>query len=94
MGPLAVDKKFQGYGFGKKLIDIGLEKAKSNNEIICFVSGEYDYYKEFGFDKLINKGLDISIPGPLSYDGLLMSELQYNTASLLEKNSKLLPLIK
>ena len=37
LGPLAVDKKFQGYGFGKKLIKIGLEKAKLNNEKICFV---------------------------------------------------------
>ena len=94
LGPLAVDKKFQGYGFGKKLIQIGLEKAKLNNETICFVSGEYDYYNEFGFDKLINKGLVISIPGPLSYDGLLICELKYNAASLLEQNSKLLPLIK
>jgi predicted N-acetyltransferase YhbS len=58
------------------------------------LKGEYDYYNEFGFDKLINKGLDISIPGPLSYDGLLICELKYNAASLLEQNSKLLPLIE
>ena len=93
LGPLAVDKKYQGKGFGKKLIEIGLEKAKSNNEKICFVSGEYSYYKEFGFDKINNKNLNISIPGPLSYDGLLICELANHSVSLLQNNSELLPLI-
>jgi predicted N-acetyltransferase YhbS len=93
LGPLAVDKKYQGKGFGKKLIEIGLEKAKSNNEKICFVSGEYSYYKEFGFDTINNKNLNISIPGPLSYDGLLICELANHSVSLLQNNSELLPLI-
>ena len=93
LGPLAVDKKYQGKGFGKKLIEIGLEKAKSNNEKICFVSGEYSYYKEFGFDKINNKNLNISIPGPLSYDSLLICELENHSVSLLKNNSELLPLI-
>ena len=93
LGPLAVDKKHQGKGFGKKLVEIGLKKAMSNNEKICFVSGEYSYYKEFGFDKIINKNLNISILGPLSYGGLLICELKDNAASLLTNNSELLPLI-
>tara|TARA_B110001452_G_C15044767_1_gene364817 strand:- start:55 stop:573 length:519 start_codon:yes stop_codon:yes gene_type:complete len=92
LGPLAVDKKFQGKGFGKILIKTGLEKAKKNSEKICFVSGEYSYYKEFGFDKIVNKKLNISLPGALSYDGLLICELEDNSAKLLQSNSKLLPL--
>ena len=91
LGPLAVDKKYQGIGFGKKLVEIGLKKARSNHEKICFVSGEYNYYKEFGFDKIINQNLNISILGPLSYDGLLVCELKDRTISLLKNNSKLLP---
>ena len=94
LGPLAVDKQYQGKGFGKKLVEIGLKKAKSNNETICFVSGEYGYYKEFGFDKIINKNLNISVLGPLSFEGLLICELKAHGARLLKNNSKLLPLIK
>ena len=93
LGPLAVDKKYQGKGFGKKLVEIGLKKARSNNEKICFVSGEYSYYKEFGFDKIINKNLNISILGPLSFEGILICELKDHAASLLKNNCKLLPLI-
>ena len=93
LGPLAVQKKYQGKGFRKKLIEIGLKKARSNNEKICFVSGEYSYYKEFGFDKIINKNLNISILGPLSFEDLLICELKDHAASLLKNNSKLLPLI-
>ena len=93
LGPLAVDKKYQGKGFGKKLVEIGLKKAISNNEKICFVSGEFSYYKEFGFDKIINKNLNIHILGPLSFQDLLICELKDNAACLLRNNSKLLPLI-
>ena len=66
----------------------------SNNEKICFVSGEYKYYKEFGFDKIINKNLNISIPGPLSFESLLICELKDQASSLLRKNSKFLSLLK
>ena len=93
LGPLAVEKKYQGKGFGKKLVEIGLKKARSNNEKICFVSGEYNYYKEFGFEKIINKNLNISILGPLSFEDLLICELKDNAASLLKNHSKLLPAI-
>ena len=93
LGPLAVEKKYQGKGFGKKLVEIGLKKARSNNEKICFVSGEYNYYKEFGFEKITNINLNISILGPLSFECLLICELKDNAAKLLKNNSKLLPLI-
>ena len=92
LGPLAVDKKFQGQGFGKKLVKTGLQKAKLNNEKICFVSGEYNYYKEFGFDNIINKNLNISVLGPLTYNGLLVCELKEDSVSLLQNNCQLLPL--
>ena len=39
LGPLKKKKKYQDKGFGKKLVEIGFKKARSNNEKICFVSG-------------------------------------------------------
>ena len=55
LGPLAVSDLFQGKGFGKILVRKGLEIAKLKNETICFVSGKYNYYKEFDFLKLSSK---------------------------------------
>ena len=43
LGSLAVSDLFQGKGFGKILVRKGLEIAKTNSEILCFVSGKYDY---------------------------------------------------
>ena len=94
LGPLAVDKNYQGKGFGKNLVYKGLEIAKSNNEKICLVSGEYNYYKEFGFNLVNNMKLNIIIPGPLSYNGLLIYEIKNGAINLLEQNSKMLPLVK
>ena len=58
LGPLAVSNLFQGKGFGKILVRKGLEIAKQKNEAICFVSGKYNYYKEFDFFKLSSKNSD------------------------------------
>ena len=44
----------------------GLEIAKQKNEALCFVSGKYDYYKEFDFSKLSSKNLIIHTPGDLT----------------------------
>ena len=60
---------------------------------------EQNGYKKYSGEKILkypewNGRGENTKREPLSYDGLLMCELKYNTASLLEKNSKLLPLIK
>ncbi len=74
LGPLAVSDLFQGKGFGKILIRKGLEIVKSKNESICFVSGKYNYYKEFGFFKLSSKDLIIKALGDLTYGEILVKE--------------------
>ena len=91
LGPLAVSHLFQGKGFGKILVRKGLEIAKKNNETICFVSGKYNYYKEFGFVKLSSKKLIINTLGNLTYGELLVKEIKKSSINSLPFKSKLLP---
>ena len=93
LGPLAVRTFYQGKGFGKKLVKRGLELAITEGQKICFVSGDYEYYKDFNFYKIKDKDLVISTLGPLSFDNLLVSELKPDSLNLLPKTSKLLPVI-
>ena len=91
LGPLAVSDHLQGKGFGKILVRKGLEIAKLKNESICFVSGKYNYYKEFGFLKLSNKDLIINTLGNLTYGELLVKELKKDSINLLPLKEQLLP---
>ena len=55
LGPLAVEPNQVGKGYGKKLVKHSLDKISINSQIyFIIVVGEYDYYKEFGFNKLDN----------------------------------------
>ena len=55
LGPLAVEPNQAGKGYGKKLVKYSLDKISINSQIyFIIVVGEYDYYKEFGFNKLDN----------------------------------------
>ena len=92
LGPLAVNKGYQGKGFGKNLVRKGLDLAKKRNEKICFVSGEYNYYKHFEFKKISSKNLNIIIPGPLTFNDLLICELSQGEAYYLQSGYELLPL--
>jgi len=91
LGPLAVIDHLQGKGFGKILVRKGLELAKLKNETICFVSGEYNYYKEFDFLKLSSKNLSINALGDLTYGELLIRELKKDFIKLLPLKAQLLP---
>ena len=56
LGPLAVEPIQVGKGYGKKLVKYSLDKISINSQIyFIIVVGEYDYYKEFGFNKLENR---------------------------------------
>ena len=91
LSPLAVSDLFQVKGFGKILVRKGLEIAKKKNEDICFVSGNYDYYKVFDFFKLSSKNLIIHTPGDLTYGELLVKELKKDCINLLPLKAQLLP---
>ena len=55
LGPLAVEPNQVGKGYGKNLVKYSLDKISINSQIyFIIVVGEYDYYKEFGFNKLDN----------------------------------------
>ena len=52
---MAVEPNQVGKGYGKKLVKYSLDKISTNSQIyFIIVVGEYDYYKEFGFNKLDN----------------------------------------
>ena len=46
LGPLAVRKELQGLGFGQDLVKKSINIAKKENWKLCFVSGEYNYFKK------------------------------------------------
>ena len=91
LGPLAVINLFQGKGFGKVLVRKGLEIAKLQNETICFVSGKYNYYKEFDFFKLSSKNLTVKALGNLTYGELLVKEIKKGSINSLPFTTQLLP---
>lgn len=51
LGPLAVSPEFKGRGFGKELVSHSLDQAKHAGYPFVLVSGEPDYYPQFGFEK-------------------------------------------
>ena len=51
LGPLAVSPEFKGKGFGKALVSHSLEQAEHAGYPFVLVSGEPDYYPQFGFER-------------------------------------------
>ena len=70
LGPLAVQKELQGFGYGKKLVSHSLEVAKKQRWNFCFVSGEFNYFKQFGFNKVPVKNL--ILPGYIEPERILI----------------------
>ena len=89
--PIAVCDLFQGRGFRKILVRKGLEIAINKNETICFVSGEYNYYKEFDFFRFRSKKLIIKSLGALTYCKLLIREIRKGSINLLHSKEQFFP---
>ena len=60
-------------------------------EVICSVSGKYNYYKEFDFLKLSSKNLTVSARGDLTYSELVVKKLKKDWINLLAPKAQLLP---
>lgn len=62
MGPLCIHPDYQGKGYGRKLLDYGLNKAKEIGYNAVLIEGDIDFYGKSGFDYASKFGIE--------YDGL------------------------
>jgi predicted N-acetyltransferase YhbS len=74
LGPLAVRPGLRGRGFGRALVNAGLERAAAGDWPLVLVSGEVDYYPKFGFVPAAPYGLDW--PGFIEPERLQFYELK------------------
>lgn len=73
LGPLVVDPKFAGQGFGKALVGEAIQDAKDKGVQIVVLVGDEPYYGRFGF-KPVPLG-QIMLPGPVDPARILAAEL-------------------
>lgn len=74
LGPLAVEARYAGLGYGKRLVAEGLERAKASGIALVLLVGDEPYYGRFGFKRI---GLSrIKMPGPVDPARMLAAELR------------------
>jgi predicted N-acetyltransferase YhbS len=73
LGPLAVEERYAGLGYGKRLVADGLEKARAAGIDLVVLVGDESYYGRFGF-KRVPPGR-IRLPGPVDPARVLAVEL-------------------
>lgn len=73
LGPLAVEARYAGLGYGKRLVAEGLETARRAGVSIVVLVGDEPYYARFGFKRLAPGR--IAMPGPVDPTRLLAAEL-------------------
>lgn len=74
LGPLAVELKFKGQGFGVQLVEHTLELImEENKDDFVIVVGDFDYYERFGFNKISQK---VNFYGPVDKGKLLIKQLK------------------
>jgi predicted N-acetyltransferase YhbS len=74
LGPLAVEERYRGLGYGKRLIRQGLENAGAAGIALVLLVGDEPYYGAFGF-KRVPPGR-IRMPGPVDPARMLAAELR------------------
>ncbi len=74
LGPLAVEEKYAGLGYGKRLVAEGLENARKAGLSLVLLVGDEPYYARFGF-KRVSPGR-IHLPGPVDPARMLVAELR------------------
>ena len=78
LGPLAVEARYSGLGYGKRLIADGIENARAAGIGLVVLVGDEPYYSRFGF-KRATAGR-IILQGPVDPARLLVAELQPGAA--------------
>jgi predicted N-acetyltransferase YhbS len=73
LGPLVVDPRVTGKGYGKALVEEGLAQARGEGFALVLLVGDMPYYGRFGFQP-VTPGR-ITLPGPVDPARLLAVEL-------------------
>ena len=85
LGPLAIDPRHKGRGFGKALVSHSLEVASRLNYDFTLISGEPDYYPRFGF---VSASLDAFLwPGFIEAERLQIKWFGKDKPRLLTKQA-------
>ncbi len=74
LGPLAVETRYRGLGYAKRLVADGLANAKAAGIAVVVLVGDEPYYGQLGF-KRVPPGR-IRMPGPVDPARMLACELQ------------------
>lgn len=73
LGPLAVEPRHAGLGYGRKLVAEGIAQARQAGIAAVILVGDEPYYARFGFRRL--EAGQVIMPGPVDPDRLLIAEL-------------------
>ncbi len=73
LGPLAVEPRVAGQGYGKRIVADGIENARRAGIKLVVLVGDLPYYARFGF-AVVPRG-QILLPGPVDPARLLAAEL-------------------
>ena len=83
-GPLSVIPKMQGNGIGSRLIEQVIKKASDFGFKAVIITGDFDYYKRFGFQVASDYGIHLlGVPIEDKAEFFMVKELE---AGFLEKN--------
>lgn len=74
LGPLAVETRYAGLGYGKRLVAEGVEAARAAGRKLVVLVGDMPYYARFGFVQ-VPPG-HILFPGPVDPARVLAAELE------------------
>ena len=78
LGPLAVEARYGGLGYGKRLIADGIERARAAGMKLIVLVGDEPYYGRFGFVRAAPGR--IRLPGPVDPARLLIAKLEPGAA--------------
>jgi predicted N-acetyltransferase YhbS len=73
LGPLAVEPRLAGKGYGRRLVADGIDNARQAGVKLIVLVGDLPYYGRFGFVRV--PAGQILMPGPVDPARLLAAEL-------------------
>jgi predicted N-acetyltransferase YhbS len=79
LGPLAVEPRVAGQGYGKRIVAEGIENARRAGVKLVVLVGDLPYYGRFGFVRV--PAGQIMLPGPVDPARLLAAELVLGSLS-------------